>query len=283
MKGKIAIVFHEKDRYDDWHEYYKIVECIPYWREWGFETEMLFGVRGRADADLAILHVDLSVVPGKYLRFAQRFPRTLNGKVSDIRKSTISTIRRGPDDTYDGPVILKTNLNAGGAPERRNLPRLQREYARLRWRMTRRADRMTDDSDYRLFDSLKDVPRRFFRDSRFVVEKFIPEVEGDSFFIRSYIFLGDGMTSHRLRAQAPIVKSWSKIDFEPVELHPDVPKLARSLNFDYGKFDYVVHNGEATVFDCNKTVGRGTSRFDDTPQQKEVQRRRARGILKYFS
>lgn len=283
MRGKIAIIFHERDRRDNRHEQYKIVESIPFWREWGFRTEVLFGVNERADADLAILHVDLSVVPRRYLRFAERFPIALNGRVRDIRKSKISTIRVGPDDSYAGPVILKTDLNAGGVPERRNLPYLQRRYAHLRWRLTRREDRMTDDSRYRIFPSVKEVPLRFFRDSRFVVEKFIPEVEGDTYSIRSYIFLGDGMTSHRLRARSPIVKTWANIEIEPVELHPDVPKLARSRNFDYGKFDYVVHDGEATVIDCNKTVGRGTSRFDDSPRQKEIQRRRARGILKYLS
>ena len=283
MKGKIAIIFHENDRRDDWHERYMIMESVPFWREWGLETEFLFGVNDRSDADLAILHVDLSVVPRKYLRYANRFPVALNGKVRDIRKSTVSTIRLGPDDEYDGPVILKTNLNAGGIPEFRNLPFLQRKHAKLRRRLTRREDRMTDENDYRVFDSLEDVPRRFFRDSRLVVEKFIPEVEGEFYFIRTCIFLGDGMTSHRLKAKSPIVKSWTKIDYEQVELHPDVLKLARSLNFDYGKFDYVVHNGEATVLDCNKTVGRGVSYFEDTPERRAIQRRRAEGILKYFS
>ena len=71
MKGKIAIIFHEKDRRDDWFKRYMIMEYVPIWRELGLGTEVLFGVRQQSDADLAILHIDLSVVPERYLEFAR--------------------------------------------------------------------------------------------------------------------------------------------------------------------------------------------------------------------
>ena len=283
MRGKIAIIFHEKDRRDDWFKRYMIMEYVPIWRELGLETEVLFGVKQQSDADLAILHIDLSVVPEKYIEFASRFPRALNGTVRDIRKSTTSSIRLGPDDRYDGPVIVKSDLNTAGVPERRNLPFFPRTRLRIRKHLTRREDRIVGEGDYRAFESLKDVPRRLFADSRLVVERFIPEVEGEFFFVRTCIILGDRVTWNRLRSASPVIKAYTKIDYEPAEPRPEVLELARSLGFDYGKFDHVVHDGKATVLDCNKTIGRGTGYFDNSPRRQALRVYRAEGILKYFS
>ena len=42
---------------------------------------------------------------------------------------------------------------------------------------------------------------------------------------------------------------------EIVEPHPEVLEIRRTLGFDYGKFDYVLHDGRVVLLDINKTPG----------------------------
>src|SRR5213079_1238108 len=44
--------------------------------------------------------------------------------------------------------------------------------------------------------------------------------------------------------------------------HPEIVEARKRLNFDYGKFDYVLHEGRPVLLDTNKTTGadRGSSR-----------------------
>jgi hypothetical protein len=64
----------------------RIASC---WRESGMQVHLLRG-QTTVQADLAILHVDLTTIPGYYLESARRFPRTLNSRVTDISKRRIS-------------------------------------------------------------------------------------------------------------------------------------------------------------------------------------------------
>ena len=58
----------------------------------------------------------------------------------------------------------------------------------------------------------------------------------------------------------------------------DVATLYR-LHFDYGKFDYVVHEGRAVLIDTNKTTGSPPS----TNPEREARRRiLADGLYPYF-
>jgi hypothetical protein len=88
MQKKIAILFHENEKNP--RPGYLISYFADLWREEGNEVIFLFGVKKFVPADLIIVHVDLSVVPDKYLAFAQQYPIVLNGEVKDIRKSTFS-------------------------------------------------------------------------------------------------------------------------------------------------------------------------------------------------
>ena len=89
-------------------------------------------------ADLILVHVDLSVVPEKYLAFASRYSIVLNGRLPDIRKSVVSTNLVGMRDSWTGPVIAKSDLNYGGRPERSRRPRWRDKYLRV-WHAARRA------------------------------------------------------------------------------------------------------------------------------------------------
>jgi hypothetical protein len=53
----------------------------------------------------------------------------------------------------------------------------------------------------------------------------------------------------------------------------------KRLNFDYGKFDYVVHDGQPVLLDANKTTG--ADRIC-TQELNARRRQRADGIYSYF-
>ena len=136
-------------------------------------------------------------------------------------------------------------------------------------------------TDYRIFDSLMDVPRACFDDPRMVVERFLPEQDGDDYFVRCYFFLGNRSACTRIASKNPIVKGSTHCGMEKVEPHPDIVRLRKEMGFDYGKFDYVVRGGEAILFDINKTVGPQAQIL--AVEGLEALRHRAAGIYSYFA
>lgn len=287
MKRTIAILFHETDHTRDLTSY-MITGMADIWREDGHDVIFLFGVTRYVPADLILVHVDLSVVPDKYLDFAHRYPIVVNGKIKDIRKSTISQNLVKPGDAYDGKVIVKTDLNYAGVPERirnstwlsENYPRLARLTSFVRPARSNQLAGVESPSDYRIYNTVRDVPPEIFQNKQFVVEKFLPEFENGQYYIRLFQFLGDRMTCLRLCAETPIVNANSRSEREIVEPHPDMIALRHRLKFDYGKFDYVIHNGQPVLLDANKTVG-GAKKATGSIQQSN-RKYRAAGIYAYF-
>ena len=198
-------------------------------------------------ADLAFLHVDLSVVPQEYLDAMKRYPIAVNGSIADIRKRahSVNLVARG--DPYAGRVIVKSDLNSGGKPEvgKRNMAR---SLGKLNGPMEDPAE-----SQYRVYDSPAEVPAAVWDDPALVVEKFLPEQEGDTYLLRYYYFLGDAEANLVLRSREPIVKAVNtyRVDFEPPP--PEIRALRRKLGFGYGKFDYVLRDGRVVLFDANRT------------------------------
>ena len=283
----IAVLFHEGDRRRD-PSTYIVHHLAQFWREDGHDVRYVFGTRRFEPADLVLVHVNLSVVPEEYLAFAARFPIAVNGKIRDIRKSTISRNLLRPGDSWEGPVIVKSDLNFAGSPERY----LRRTALEHRWRALRSArrafDRLRGDllpfsesRDYRIFDRLTDVPAHWFTNRHVVVEKFRPEVENGVYYARIYQFLGDRSTCTRVGTSNPVVKAEPGARTEPVEPHPDVVAWRRQLGIDYGKLDYVVNNGEAVLLDVNKTTGASTYMDDD--RRRQMRRHQAEGLYSYFS
>ncbi len=127
---------------------------------------------------------------------------------------------------------------------------------------------------------MADVPRADFERSDLVVERFLPEQEGNLFFIRNYEFLGDRSTCTRLAAKDPIVKDQTLVRIEEIEPHPEIVQARKRLNFDFGKFDYVLHNGRPVLLDANKTTG-ASQVFN--PGLNARRRHRADGIYSYFA
>ena len=287
MKKKIAVLFHEKDRAQV--EYYVITSLAEYWREADYDVIFIFGVRQYYPADLILVHVDLSVVPDEYLRFAQQYPIVLNGNVKDIRKSTFSQNLVQPGDAYEGKVIVKTDLNYAGRPEQmvthsRTAPRsgvLQWVTSRFRPEAESHLPHFETPQDYQVYDNLRQVPEIFFTSQNFVVEKFLPEMEDELFFVRYLRFLGDRTNAVRLGATSPIVNGRTQVFREIIEPHSEIVELRHTLKFDYGKFDYVLHGGRPILLDTNKTIG--AARVPNPPQIEARWRYLAAGIDGYFS
>ncbi len=283
---RIAVLFHKNDRVRKLSAY-AIYHLAEFWRRAGHEVVFVFGTDAAVPADIILVHVDLSVVPDRYLSFAARYPIALNGRVKDIRKSGYSESRLGPGDAWDGPVIVKSELNTGGATERvlgEPLWLLERPRMLGAWRAMRRvwegSPPFTGSSDYRICERRQEVPAAVFQDRRFIVEKFLPEIEDGLYWVRTFHFLGDRWTCTRLGSRDPIVKVRTTIRAEPIAPAPETEVWRRRFHLDYGKIDYVLAGGRAVLLDINKTTGSSqVERPVDLPHHRE---HRAAGIDCYL-
>jgi hypothetical protein len=283
---RVAVLFHEGDRPSELSGY--IVDHLARcWREDGNSVIYLFGTRRFIPADLLFVHVNLSVVPDGYLEFASRYPIVVNGRIRDIRKSTTSRnlLRRG--DSWDGRVIVKSDLNYAGEPERtlrqsrltRHIP-LWRRAARMVARVTGQQPPFPSWRDYLVFERLADVPESWFTNRHTVVERFRPEIENGLYHLRMYQFLGNRSSCSRLASPHPIVKASTSVRVEHIEPHPEIIAWRELLGIDYGKLDYVIHDGEVVLLDVNKTTG--ASRHLGDADLRAMRRYQAEGLYAYF-
>jgi hypothetical protein len=288
MRRHIAILWHERDRHRDLTQY-AITRLAEFWRADGHDVRSIFGTERFDAADIVIVHVDLSVVPARYLEFATRFPIAVNGRVQDIRRTRFSRNLVQRNEAYAGPVIVKSNANHAGAPER---ARSTLGIAGLRWRLRRRLAsihrRPVDEApifstplDYRIFDRATQVPESWFDNPELVVERFLPERVGECYAVRNYQFLGDRWTCSRMLAPDPIVNAYTQIGTEPIDVHPEIEALRHQLGFEYGKFDYVMHDGRPVLLDANKTTG--AAGLPWTAELVAARRHRAEGLYSFFA
>lgn len=278
MGLRIAILWHRRQDPASVRGYL-IDHLADYWRDEGIRVTHLFGTGRTVPADALVVHVDRTLVPDSYLRFARRYPVVLNAGLRDIRKTTHSVLRLTRDADYAGPVIVKTDRNHGGRPELQQLPvggpwrtsaRVQRHWAAR----CRRAG-----LPYRIFDTLAEVPSRYFRDRRWIVERFVPEFEHGRYHVRNLHIFGGRASCVRLSADHPLIENPDD-GIEVVEPHPAMLERAIELGMDFGKLDYVVHDGQAFLLDVNKTVGAVPP---PVPAKiVEGRRRQARGIYDYL-
>ena len=285
MNARVAILFHENYRKYRRRNDYLIGHLAAVWRAAGHDVKILFGVRAFEPADVLVMHVDLSVVPDEYLEFGKRYPVAINAGIADVRKSAFSQniVRR--DDPYDGPVIVKSNLNYAGIPERllgrsRLAMSVDHVVSRVSAVRARRGLRFGTPDDYRVYDSVRDVPASAFSSPEIVVEKFLPELENGLYCLRLFHCFGDRWTCVLNRSTDRIVRAGNKVSRANVEPHADVLDLRKRLKLDYGKIDYVVRDGRAVVFDVNKTPGHGAT---IRPHAVERFRHLAQGLSSFLS
>ena len=68
---------------------------------------------------------------------------------------------------------------------------------------------------------------------------------------------------------------WSK----NIEPHTEIVELRKKMKFDYGKFDYVIHDGKVVLLDINKTIGIPKQITSEILKNWQY---RAEGIYSYF-
>jgi len=255
---KLAVIVHRWDRFGPVSagepggprpSSYLLFDVLEAWRAMGNEWQLSTPDRP-TEADAGFLHVVPTVVDAEHRRLAERYERTVNGQTWDISKRVVSRHLLDPDSDWPGPVIVKSDLNnfgkieqlhnlraaeAGQPPPHTNLPR---------------------STDYRLYGRLAHVPDATWKDSGLVVEKFLPEQNPDgSFTLRTWVFLGPRERCTRLVVPNPVSKAAHVLDYQPAEV-PDALRAERErLNFDYGKFDFVIHQGTPVLLDANRTPG----------------------------
>jgi hypothetical protein len=212
--------------------------------------------------DVALLHVDLTRIPASALPRNPAGTPLLNAAVLDISKRAVSRQLVQPGDGWRGPVIVKTDANYFGAPEekgvRRSALRRMLEHAPS-WRLARTLPKRS----YPVLETAAAVPDWVWRREDLVVERFLPEIEDGLFVVRSWVFLGREEYAVKVYGREPVVKARHFVKFEYVKSVPDALRAERErLRFDFGKFDYVERDGEAFLFDANKTptvAGRRTA------------------------
>jgi hypothetical protein len=266
MEKKILILIHENDKSFFTYPPF-IVLLVKEWKDYGLNVEVLRGIKHFIDADVVIPHIDLTVIPDEYLHFLQRYPTVINRHVTDISKSKISSNIVKQNDPYIGPVIIKTDRNYGGLPEKRLLSKSS--YSLLskfhmepllfklqRLGSWRRLDCL-DPMNYPIFNSLRDVPIEVFDNKDLVVEKFIQESEGEYYCLRRWIFFGDKGVHVISRSKSKIIKPSNTSSIEEMPIPKELYSIRKRLQFDYGKFDYLLHDNEVMLLDINKTLASG--------------------------
>lgn len=261
---RIAILNRKDTRQDTSIHFIQLMKQI--WASRGATVTDLFGVDRHVDADLLIVHVDASTVSSEYTEFARRFPRVVNLGATDITKDRYIDGLLSPADTYPGRVIVKTNLNNAGIPERaaaRNAPISQRALNKVRRMCSGPRKSMSSKADYLIFDALSDVPDSYFS-RQFVVQEFRPERVDNGYLLREYSFLNDRHVLRIEHSGRPIITSGTELETSYDPPHPALLALRSKLGLDYGKIDYAMINGRPFIYDAKKTLGMGGKATEHT-------------------
>jgi hypothetical protein len=230
-------------------------------KEMGVDVVHITKAHGYIPANAAFVHIDQSIVSPEARALALRYPLSVNAYATDIRKSRYVDGLLGKNDSYDGRVIVKSNLNYAGMPERAAARQYgsfsQRLINRIGNRLKRHSEyAIQSKADYRIYPKLSDVPDHYFRDD-YVVQKFMPETDGDKNILREFIFFGGLYYQNIERSTNLIITEDEHVSCEPFNPHPRLLATRRKLGLDYGKIDFTLINGEPFIFDANKTLGLG--------------------------
>ena len=253
---RIALLLHESDSGRP-PESYRIHLLARLWAGQGHDVVPVYGAGRFVPADVAILHVDLSLVPPQYLELAAKYPLCMNLRVRDIRKSTVSRQGVRAGDGWNGPVIVKTDLNHAGVPERFHFPAWRRALQATSSCARRVLGRAGLDwpGDYRVYPSMANVPAMLVGRRGVFVERFLPEIDQGEYVARAVIFIGARHAGVLTRSASPVVRYGNATHLEPCEAHPAIVRRARDMGLDYGKIDYLLHKGQPILIDVNKTIG----------------------------
>lgn len=265
MKAKIQIITEDADALA---RNYVIAVLAAHWQSWGHK--LTHGPAQKLDADLGMLHINKTRLNENEVPVVAPERQLLNRHVLDISKASFSQLRVYQGDDWDGPVMVKSNLNSFGNPERRLRRRgvfelALRQLARSHWRLAHRLP----PNEYPLVPRLSMVPSWVWERSDLLVERFMPERQGDLYSVRGWLFFGERGYAYRLFSASPTVKTGNITRYEILSrVPPELEDFRRGRQFDFGKFDYVEVEGRPVVIDINKTPT--TIAKPDSPRLRDL-------------
>ncbi len=251
MSRHLHILTSRKERLQNRH-LIKVLAGI--WREQGHILS--FGNRPPPTTDAVIAHTDYSMIDEHFFRQVDEGIPVINSAARNILKSNVSQLLINENSKWHGPVIIKTDANCHAAEEYAyhglDLLRLLKIFAGrfVSWQWTGELPFRT----YPILERTDQVPGWVWQDHRLVVEKFMPERDGELYVLRLWMFFGEQEYCMRVCSELPVVKSRKLVSVDLVEEVPDaVRSVRRKLGLDFGKIDFVMHGNDALVFDVNKT------------------------------
>lgn len=254
---KLAVITHEFDDFVRWRvlpwpqrrSRYLLLDVLRHFESFGHSWRAIRGPRA-VEAEAALLHVDSTIVDDDYLALASRYDRTFNFGTGDISKTSISSLRVTQGDDWHGPVVVKSNLNHRGILEHEHNSKAARAGRPLPHPGVQKA------GEYQLLDRLEDVPDHVWLNQNLIVERFMPERDEDGQYVyRTWIFMGGRERCTRFVARNWMVKAGNITGYEPMKVPEQLRAERERLNFDFGKFDFVMHDGEPILLDVNRTPG----------------------------
>lgn len=268
-RPSLAILTHSTDGF--WQRRYLVQLMIPRWEAMGFNVAVVTEMDTFVPADVALLHVDLSVVPDSCRRLAERYPLVLNGSVLDIRKRRFSQQLLDRQAPHSGEVIVKSDWNYGGWREfrlgvlesligRLLLRRYSEESVcrKLGWLEVRkpwRWRRMLPVGHYHVYAERDRVPGGVWDNPNLIVERFVVERAGNNYCCRHWLFFGRQEVTRRVTSPHPVVKADGKLEPTSDPVPGELRAIRAQLGFDYGKFDYGIVDGKVVLYDVNRTPG----------------------------
>jgi hypothetical protein len=251
LSRHLHILTSRKERLQNRH-LIKVLAGI--WREQGHILS--FGNRPPPTTDAVIAHTDYSMIDEHFFRQVDEGIPVINSAARNILKSNVSQLLINENSKWHGPVIIKTDANCHAAEEYAyhglDLLRLLKIFAGrfVSWQWTGELPFRT----YPILERTDQVPGWVWQDHRLVVEKFMPERDGELYVLRLWMFFGEQEYCMRVCSELPVVKSRKLVSVDLVEEVPDaVRSVRRKLGLDFGKIDFVMHGNDALVFDVNKT------------------------------
>lgn len=253
---RIAIITYSIDAFQG--SSYLLHHMCDMWLSKGIDIAVIKGPhQDLPDADLAILHTDITAIGEDYGKIIDHYPMVINGRVRDISKHVFSDLIVGRDSVYERPVIVKTNANFGGLRERQEKLLsgdhqasigIQRPWRKIEWL-----------EEYPTFNSLREVPQGVWRNDKLVVEKFLTQQnESGEYLLKVWVFFGDQDIYYQCVSDEPVIKSHNtkRREFlDPADLPDSLRETRTKLGFDFGKFDFSISDGEAVLYDINRTPG----------------------------
>ena len=228
---------------------YLLFDVLKHLESFGHTTAVSRGPKPM-EGDAALLHVDATIVEQPYLDLASHYPRAINFRTGDITKRRVSRLLLAKGDSWDGPVMVKSNYNNNALMEDMH------NQGAIKGGLPLPHPGIVKGGDYRVFDSLAEVGDEIWSDSSLVVERFLPEPDPDGgFVLRTWVFMGARERCTRSVTVDKVSKAGDVIRYEPAEVPPEIRAERERLGFDFGKFDFVIHNGGPVLLDANRTPG----------------------------